>query len=308
MRSCHLDTWTAQRLGLHTTPLSRAELNRYQNRALQDLLCYCNTHSAFYRRKWTECDLAAVTSMHDLQRLPCTSEAELRQQGQDMLCVSQDAVARIMSLHSSGSTGPAKRLFFTDEDLARTRDFFHHGMLHLLESGGRVAIFLPGESPDSTGAMLAEAVSRVPAGSRIFGMVDDAAAAAHQLAAWQPTVLVGLPVQMLALTRTARHLKCVPTSISSVLLCSDYVACSLRAALAGQFGYATFSHYGSVESGLGAAVDCSAHSGLHVRESDLVFEILDENQRPHGSGQHQRDQYGGAADVLGAFGKLVTLG
>ena len=90
---------------------------------------------------------------------------------------------------------------------------------------------------------------------------------------------------MLALTRTARHLKCLPTSISSVLLCSDYVACSLRTALAGQFGYATFSHYGSVESGLGAAVDCSAHSGLHVRESDLVFEILDENQRPQATGE-----------------------
>lgn len=285
MKRCPLDIWTARRLGLGDRPLTRADLDRCHGEALRRLVAYCQRHSAFYRRKWAGLDPAALTGIEDLQRLPCTGEDELRRQGGDMLCVSQDAVARIVTLQSSGSTGPAKRLYFTEEDLERTRDFFHHGMLHLVRPGQRVAIFLPGERPDSTGALLAEALARVPAAGRIFGMVEDLAEAARSLAAWQATVLVGLPVQMLALARMARHMGCLPPQPASVLLCSDYVAKSLSTALAGQFGWAVFSHYGSVESGLGAAVDCSAHNGLHVRESDVVFEIVDEHQRPLAAGE-----------------------
>ncbi|NLZ18003.1 MAG: phenylacetate--CoA ligase family protein [Desulfobulbaceae bacterium] len=280
MNPCPLDTWTRQRLHLSGRPLTRADLTRYHNKALQELVRHCSAHSAFYRRTWAGLNLGNIQGIADLHRLPCTSETELRQQGQAMLCVSQDAVARIMTLASSGSTGAAKRLFFTADDLEHTRDFFHHGMLHLLQPGERVAIFLPGDSPDSTGALLAEALNRVPAPCRIFGMVEDLMQGARQLASWQASVLVGLPVQMLALVRMARHLGCVPASLRSALLCSDYVAHSICTALSGQFGCAVFSHYGSVESGLGAAVDCSAHNGLHVRESDIFFEIVDECLRP----------------------------
>ncbi len=284
MTPCPLDAWTAQRLHGAARPLERADVAAYQDRALQELLAYCQKHATFYRRKWAGLDLGRIKGMADMHHLPCTSEAELCQYGQEMLCVGQDAVARIMSLRSSGSTGPAKRLFFTEEDLERTRDFFHHGMLHMLHPGSRVAIFLPGESPDSTGALLAEALQRVPAASRTFGMVQDMAASARQLAAWQPTVLVGLPVQMLACARMAHSLGCWPAGLSAVLLCSDYIPHSIATALAAQFGCEVFSHYGSVESGLGAAVDCSAHSGLHVRESDVFFEILDGNLQSQATG------------------------
>ena len=284
MKPCPLDAWIIQRLRLPAAPLDRAGLRRSQGGALRELVAHCSMHSTFYRRKWAGLALGSIAGIGDLPALPCTSEAELREHGQEMLCVSQDAVARIMTLRSSGSTGPAKRLFFTEEDLERTRDFFHHGMLHLLAPGERVAVFLPGASPDSTGALLAEALARVPAPCRVFGMVQDMADAARQLAAWPATVLVGLPVQMLALARMMLHWGCVPASISRVLLCSDYVAQSVRTALAGQCGWEVFSHYGSVESGLGAAVDCSAHSGLHVRESDVFFEILDGNLQSQATG------------------------
>ena len=47
----------------------------------------------------------------------------------------QDDVARIVTLRTSGSTGEAKRLFFTEEDLELTVDFFHHGMSTLVRAG-----------------------------------------------------------------------------------------------------------------------------------------------------------------------------
>jgi phenylacetate-coenzyme A ligase PaaK-like adenylate-forming protein len=36
-----------------------------------------------------------------------------------------------------------------------------------------------------------------------------------------------------------------------------------------------FEHYGMTEMGLGGGVDCEAHSGYHLRETDLLFEIVD---------------------------------
>jgi len=68
---------------------------------------------------------------------------ELRSYGQNMLCVSQDEVARIITMHSSGTTGPPKRLYFTGDDLERTIDFFHHGMKTLVKPGQKVLILLP---------------------------------------------------------------------------------------------------------------------------------------------------------------------
>ena len=36
-----------------------------------------------------------------------------------------------------------------------------------------------------------------------------------------------------------------------------------------------YNHYGTTEMGLGGGVDCAAHAGLHLREADLLFEIVD---------------------------------
>jgi phenylacetate-coenzyme A ligase PaaK-like adenylate-forming protein len=40
------------------------------------------------------------------------------------------------------------------------------------------------------------------------------------------------------------------------------------------WGCAVFNHYGMTEMGLGAAVDCRALAGYHIREADLYFEIV----------------------------------
>ena len=64
---------------------------------------------------------------------------------------AEDEIARVVTLQTSGTTGPSKRLFFTANDLEATVDFFHHGMATMVEPGATVIIFLPGELPDSVG-------------------------------------------------------------------------------------------------------------------------------------------------------------
>jgi phenylacetate-CoA ligase len=41
------------------------------------------------------------------------------------------------------------------------------------------------------------------------------------------------------------------------------------------WGCAVFGHYGTTEMGLGGGVECEAFSGYHLREADLLFEIVD---------------------------------
>jgi phenylacetate-coenzyme A ligase PaaK-like adenylate-forming protein len=60
-----------------------------------------------------------------------------------------------------------------------------------------------------------------------------------------------------------------------MLLCSDYAAPALRRQIEAACGCETFLHYGATESGLGGAVECTVHRGCHIRESDLLVEIVD---------------------------------
>jgi phenylacetate-coenzyme A ligase PaaK-like adenylate-forming protein len=256
-------------------PLSRSAIEQYQGVQLRHLVDYCRQRSPFYRRKFADAGIDSITGLEDLPRLPLTSEAELRHHGAEMLCVSQDAVARIITIHSSGTTGTPKRLFFTDTDLERTLDFFHQGMQPLVDPGQRVAILLPGATPDSTGHLLAQALERMHVSSFLVGLVDDPEQAAHHLSAIRPDVLVGFPVQLLAIARMAAALAIPLGTIRSVLLCSDYIPESLRVELTASLDCEIFTHYGTVETGLGGGVDCAAHCGTHLREADLLFEIID---------------------------------
>jgi phenylacetate-coenzyme A ligase PaaK-like adenylate-forming protein len=270
-----LETLIGKSIGRTGLPLSRPVIERYQGNRLCSLIDFCQEHSSFYRRKFAAAGISTITGMDDLTRLPLTSEAELRSHGLEMVCVSQDEVARIITIHSSGTTGIPKRLFFTEKDLERTLDFFHQGMQSLVEPGQRVAVLLPGATPDSTGHLLAQALQRMQVPSDILGLVDDPEQAALQLSRIRPDVLVGFPVQILAVARMAAALAIPLGSIRSVLLCSDYIPESLCVKLAGLLACEIFTHYGTVETGLGGGVDCDAHCGVHLREADLLVEIID---------------------------------
>ncbi len=275
MKPTTLETLIGRTIGSTTQPLTRSAIETWQGERLHSLVAYCREHSSFYRHKLAAAGIATVRGLPDLPTLPLTSEAELRAHGPDMVCVNQDAVARIVTLPSSGTTGPPKRICFTEKDLERTLDFFHIGMQHLADPGQTVAILLPGATPDSTGHLLARSLERMQVASQIFGLVTDPEQTARTLAQLRPDVLVGFPVQLLAVARTAAHLGVSLGKIRSVLLCSDFIPESLSRQLQHLLGCEIFTHYGTVETGLGGGVDCAAHCGTHLREADLLFEIID---------------------------------
>ncbi len=274
IRRTPLESWIAREVGAGDGPLGREHVERYQLRRLRDTLAWVRARSPFYRCS-LEAAAAEVASLDDLRRLPFTTADDLRERGQQFLCVSQDEISRVVTLSTSGTTGRPKRLHFTREDQERTIDFMRQGASHQVGAGDRVMLLVPGELPGSTGALLAEAFRRLGATPIVHGLARDLADAVEVMRRERPASLVGIPTHALALARQAEESAGEPVRLRNAFLIGDHVPDSIVRALERAWGCEVFEHYGSTETGLGGGVDCEAHCGYHLREADLYVEVID---------------------------------
>lgn len=276
-RRTPLDRWVAGKIRSARNPsslLSRDELDRYHLERLREVIDYSRRNSTFYRQRLKTFRGGDLEAPGDLALLPFTCAEDLRSSPTRFLCVSQDEVTRVVTLDTSGTTGLPKRLFFTNEDLELTVDFFHHGMSTLVSPGQRVLILLPGEKKDSVGDLLKRALARMDVQGIVHGPVYDVNLAMADIAKFSVDCLVGIPTQVLWIARKAG--KTVPRGrIKSVLLSTDYIPQVIVRELERLWGCPAFTHYGMTETGLGGAVECEARCGYHIREADLYVEIVD---------------------------------
>jgi phenylacetate-CoA ligase len=255
-------------------PLTRQDLETCQLEKLRQVVSCARRESPFYR------DLLSgvgdgVKDLEAFAGLPFTTPRHVREQGLKMLCAPLDEIERVVTLQTSGTTGEAKRVFFTAEDLESTVDFFGHGMTTMVEAGATVIIFLPGERPNSVGDLLAKALARMGVKPVIHGPVRDPSAAREEIRRHPAPCLVGIPTQILSLARGDVE-GMIPTGwVDSVLLSTDYVSTAITEELERLWGCRVFAHYGLTETGLGGGVECEAREGYHLREADLYTEIVD---------------------------------
>ena len=283
--SCPLDLWLARQCGARSSGELPGRLAIAQTALLRSTLRQA-LHGAFYARHLRECDLD-ITSVDDLERLPFTTAEDLRHWG-DFLCVSQGDVQRMVTLRTSGTTGQPKRLAFTDVDLARTRDFFAVGMSQLVGAGQRLAVLLPGaERPDGVADQLRQALSAacvdvlapppevhavpapdagscVEAGGEPCSMTPPGKALALWLEQAKPHCLVAAPAQLALLLKHFPHRG--PQGLAGILTSAEPLDDTLGQALRRAWQCEILDHYGLTET---------AHQGLHVRELDVLIEIVD---------------------------------
>lgn len=264
-----MDGLAARRLGI-SGRLEREGLQEAQMAALRATVLHAKARSPWYRERLAGVEAETLRRPADLARLPFTTGADVAAFGPRMVCVPQGEVARIVTLQTSGSTGAPKRLHFTRDDLDGTLDFFLHGMLNLAGREDRVLAVLPFSQPDSTGDLLIRALTG--GGVRCAGLWPPAEAVelAGFIVAGAYSCVVGLPQHLLALSETLPF-----GAVRTMLLCSDYAPPVLRRRIEEACGCGTFLHYGTTETGLGGGVECEAHDGCHLRESDLLLEIVD---------------------------------
>lgn len=288
--SCPLDSWLARQCGAHGREDLPEKLAAAQTALLRSTLQQA-VRGAFYAARLKDCNLD-IASVDDLAGLPFTTADDLRNWG-DFLCVSQGDVQRMVTLRTSGTTGHPKRLAFTDADLARTRDFFAVGMSQLVSAGQRLAVLLPGAArPDGVADLLRQALGT--AGVNIaFPPPEVHAAFSPQansgpeqadepqpgkaLAQWlkqaKPHCIVAAPAQLALLLR---HFPAAgPYGLTGILASAEPLDERLGQALRREWRCEVLDHYGLTETAYGGAVECLAHDGFHVRELDVLVEIVD---------------------------------
>lgn len=274
MMKTPLDDWIAGKIGLPPGALTRKAVEYYQLARLRQTVSLVKEQSAFYRSRLGAIDPEAIVSLAAVAELPFTSAADVSRDPRGFVCAPQSRIKRIVSLESSGTTGRPKRIFFTGEDQELTVDFFDYGMRNLVGPADRIQILLPWELPGSVGDLLRTALARMGAHPIPYGPVYDAADAIEVAAAQEASAMVGIPTHVLGMARHPRG-DALRGRVKSILLTTDHVPDAICRAIEDAWGCRVFNHYGMTEMGLGGGVQCPALAGYHVREADLLFEIVD---------------------------------
>ena len=264
MNIAKLDSWVKEKEGIKI--LDRQAIESLQLEKLNRLLEREYARQGFYRNLPRR-----LNSLKELENLPFTTEQDLKEQGNRMLLVSQSKIERVRSWETSGTTGPAKRVFYTARDNDRTVSFFSAGLSELIHWGEKAVIAMPFTGDRGLGELIQEAVEElgavpVPAGNmRSFGEMLEL------LDKEKPETFIGPPVLLLSLLRMRPK-----SSIKRGLVSGDACPPGIMKAIEERLGTRLYPHYGSREMGLGGAVTCPAFQGMHLRENDIIGEIVDE--------------------------------
>ncbi|AGF54483.1 phenylacetate-coenzyme A ligase PaaK-like adenylate-forming protein [Clostridium saccharoperbutylacetonicum] len=217
-----------------------------------------------------------IKDFEDFKKLPFTTPKALSDNPKSFLCTNLEEISRIVTINSSGTTGISKRIFFTENDLLRTKEFFRYGMLNLVKPGQRVMILMPGSSPSSIGDLLKQGLDAAGCEGIIYGPVFDTEDALKTIKVNQIDCIVGIPVQVFYLAKLkSSNPKYKNLKLKSVLLSADYVPRAICEEVHKAFNCPVFTHYGMTEMGYGGGVECSALNGYHMRDVDIYTEIID---------------------------------
>jgi phenylacetate-coenzyme A ligase PaaK-like adenylate-forming protein len=257
--------------------LTFKSLRDYQLNKIRETIDYVKKNSSFYRERLKNVNSYEIKDYNDFSQIvPFTYSQELSNKPLDFVCVPQHMISRIVTLKTSGTTGTSKRVFFTEEDLERTVDFFQNGMKYLISKGDRVLILMPGNYYGSIGDLLKRGLERLGCEGIALGPVDDGLKVLEGLKNESIDCIVGIPVQVYQLARyKMAYEKYKGIKLKSVLLSADYVPYSIKKVIEKAFSCSAFTHYGMTEMGFGGGVECKYLCGYHMREADLYFEIID---------------------------------
>ena len=270
MKITPLERWISAKTGTGGPRPTSESIRAYQLAKLRETISRARARSPFYRKLLAAVSPNELSCIEDLTLLPFTTSEDLTSDHLRFLCVSQDEISRVVTLHTSGTTGTPKRICFTPEDQELTIDFFHHGMTTLGGPGDRTLILLSGERTGGVADLLVKGLARACVAGIIHGPVSDILETVDRMNRERISSVVGTPTQVLSLALHGG----VSKAPSSVLLSTDYVPESIIETLVRIWGCRVYTHYGMTEMGYGGGVECDARIGYHMREADLFFEIV----------------------------------
>ncbi len=146
-------------------------------------------------------------------------------------------------------------------------------MSQMARRGDTVLVLIPGRSPDGASDLLRRALERLGARPLLPPPQAMPQELARMILDNGVRCLAAMPFQL------ARFLgECsgslAGNTVRTVMLSGEVVPATLRQR-ARELGWTVFAHYGLTETGFGGGVECGAHQGYHMRELDLLVEIVD---------------------------------
>ena len=264
--------------GKSVKQVTRADIDRYQLFKLRKTLSYAYEKSTFYRQLFNKSGIKAddIRSLDDIAKIPFTNPADIAQHPYHFACVSLGDIARITTFTSSGTTGPQKRVFFTDGDLEAMTDFMAAGMRSVATAGDVVQIMLPSARPNDQADLLAKGVGKMGGLPIISGTTPSPEEQLRIIDEAHSTVLFASVSRMYRITQETRHSHDLKgKKVKTLFVTSEYLSESMRRQLKRAWDCDVHVHYGLTEMGLGVAVECHAHNGFHFNEADLLVEVVD---------------------------------
>ena len=273
MRKTKLENWIQETEKLPA--LDRELLEKLQLERLNYTLSRLRERGGVYRN-YPE----RLESLSELGSLPFTTAEMLSSSPQSYLISSQSEVSRVISGATSGTTGPAKRVFYTERDTEHTVGFFAAGISEMLSAGEKCLIAFPFSGPFGLGDLIARAVESLGAIPVRAAYGQSWGELCRLVRESRPECFIGFPHTILGLARI--YGEAFP--IKRALVSGDACPEGVMSALEGLLGSKLYPHYGSRECGLGGAVSCPAFEGMHLRENHIIAEIVDEagNALPEG--------------------------
>ena len=265
MKRTNLDSWIETIEGI--PHLTRENLEELQLRRLNETLKRLNDRGGIYEDYPDK-----LESLSELRTLPFTTAHMLAEHPGRFLLTSQSEVSRVISGATSGTTGPAKRVFYTEKDTEQTVGLFTAGISEMLAAGEKCFIAFPFTGTFGLGDLIAQAVERLGGIPIRAGFGQTWGEMLAFLKETQPETYIGFPVTLLSLARL--YGKDFP--VKRALVSGDACPAGVMEELEKMLGSKLYPHYGSRECGLGGAVTCPAFEGMHLRENHIIPEIIDE--------------------------------
>ncbi|MCL2878471.1 MAG: AMP-binding protein, partial [Acidobacteria bacterium] len=263
---------------------TRSDVDRYHLHKLQTVLRYAARNSSFYRELFQKAGVAPedIRALADIEKLPLTEPEQVAASPFRFLCLSQSEIARVHTFATSGTTGPRKKIFSTQNDLDRMVRFMATGIGTVAGRGDVVNVWLPAGLPYGQSDLLSRGVKKI--GARPVAAPMDISSEDHLrlIRKSRVTVIFGSMRRTLRLTRELQYSHDLSRlGVHTLFLTSEYLPDSARPDLQKAWNCLVSTHYGLTEMGLGVAVECEAGDGYHYNEADLLAEIVDpETGRP----------------------------
>ena len=275
MRRTKLENWICKTEAL--PELTREGLEALQLWRLNETLTRLKQRGGIYAAYPDKLETLA-----QLQTLPFTTPEMLSANPGKFLLTSQSEVSRVISGATSGTTGPAKRVFYTERDTEHTIGFFAAGISEMLAPGEKCFIAFPFTGPFGLGDLIAKAVERLGGEPIRAGFGQTWGEMCSLVRQTQPETYIGFPVTLLSLARMYGPGVPIQRALVSGDACPEGVMEELEKLL----GSRLYPHYGSRECGLGGAVTCQAFEGMHLRDNHIIPEIIDEHGNVLADGEY----------------------